>query len=242
MSNWLETLLGETRAKLLRLLRRPPQTVTGLADNLGLTDNAVRIHVAALGRDGIVEQVGTQRDTGGKPARLYALTKEGEELFPKAYATVLGGLVEEIARRDGSEHALELLRGVGEQVALSVAAPDDTGGRVAAAATALRSLGGDVEVQRTEGGWRLQGYGCPLSAVTAGHPQVCALATALVAQITGLPVTECCERSDRPRCGFQVDEAPGVDRSRLVAELPGSEQVRRIGSPPVTLTAPECGA
>lgn len=209
MSNWLETLLGETRAKLLRLLRRPPQTVTGLADTLGLTDNAVRIHVAALGRDGIVEQVGTHRDTGGKPARLYALTKEGEELFPKAYATVLGGLVEEIAKRDGWEHGLELLRGVGEQVARGVPTPGDAGGRVAAAATALRSLGGDVEVQRTEGGWWLQGYGCPLSAVTARHPQVCALATALVEQITGMPVTECCERSDRPRCAFRVDEAQG---------------------------------
>jgi len=209
MTNWLEKLIGETQAKLLRLLRRPPQTVTGLAEALGLTDNAVRIHVAALGRDGIVEQVGSQRDTGGKPARLYALTREGEELFPKAYATVLGGLVEEIAKRDGWEHAIELLRAVGEQVAPGVATTADAGGRVAAAATSLRSIGGDIEVQRTERGWRLQGYGCPLSAVTAKHPQVCALARALVEQITRLPVTECCERSDRPRCRFQVDEAQG---------------------------------
>ena len=41
---------------------------------MGLTDNAVRTHVAALERDGLVEPVGTQRDTGGKPARVYALT------------------------------------------------------------------------------------------------------------------------------------------------------------------------
>jgi len=206
MTNWLVTLMGETRARLLQLLRRPPQTVTGLADALGLTDNAVRLHVAALGRDGIVEQVGTQRDTGGKPARVYALTREGEELFPKAYATVLGGLVEEIARRDGSAHALELLRAVGEQLAAGVASPADSEGRVAAAAVALRSIGGDVEVERTDEGWRLQGYACPLSGVTARHPEVCALGRALVEQITALPVTECCDRSDRPRCGFLVEE------------------------------------
>lgn len=208
MTNWLETLLGETRSKLLQLLRRPPQTVTSMADALGLTDNAVRIHVAALGRDGIVEQVGTQRDTGGKPARVYALTSEGEELFPKAYATVLGGLVEEIARRDGSAHAIDLLRAVGEQLAAGVIAPADPGGRVTAAAMALRSIGGDVEVTRAEGGWRLQAYGCPLSAVTARHPEVCALARALVEQITELPVTECCDRSGRPRCAFRVAETP----------------------------------
>ena len=44
----------------------------------------------------------------------------------------------------------------------------------------------------------LQGYGCPLSAVTATHPEVCALAQALVEQITGLPVTECCDRTAPP--------------------------------------------
>lgn len=208
MTTWLETLVGETRAKLLRLLRRPPQTVTGLADALGLTDNAVRLHVAALGRDGIVEQVGTLRDTGGKPARIYALTKEGEELFPKAYATVLGGLVEEITRREGSARAIELLRAVGERVASGMASPGDADRRVATAATALRSIGGDVEVTRTDGGWRLQGYGCPLSAVTAHHAEVCAVASALVEQITGLPVTECCDRSERPRCAFVVAEQP----------------------------------
>jgi len=68
-------------------------------------------------------------------------------------------------------------------------------------------LGGDVEVQRTKDGYTLQGYGCPLSAVTAKHPQVCALARALVEEITGEPVTECCERNGRPRCRFRIPAA-----------------------------------
>src|SRR3954447_25544288 len=99
--NWVERLIGDTQAQLLRVLRRSQQTITGLAEKLGLTDNAVRTHVAVLERDGIVADVGAQRDTGGKPARIYALTNEGEELFPKAYALVLGGLVEEIVTREG---------------------------------------------------------------------------------------------------------------------------------------------
>lgn len=204
MTNWVERLTGETQAKLLHLLRRSRQTITGLSKALGLTDNAVRTHVAALGRDGLVEQVGTQRDTGGKPARLYALTEAGEELFPKAYAVVLGGLVEEIARKDGWERAVELLRSVGERAASGVSAPADLKGRVAAAATALRGLGADIEVRRTDGKWRLQGYACPLSVVTAKHPQVCALVRAMVEEITGESVVECCDRTDRPRCGFLI--------------------------------------
>src|SRR3954469_18722303 len=79
-----------------------------------------------------------------------------------------------------------------------------TEARVTPAAAALRSLRGDLELIPAEGGWRLKGYGCPLSAVTAGRPEVCALAQALVEEITGRPVTECCDRGTRPRCGFQV--------------------------------------
>jgi predicted ArsR family transcriptional regulator len=207
MTDWVKKLTGETRANLLHLLRRSRQTITGLADALRLTDNAVRTHIAALERDGIVEHVGTARDTGGKPARVYTLTREGEELFPKAYALVLAGLVEEIARKDGPDRATELLRAVGHRAASGAAAPADPEARVASAATALRRLGGDIDVQRTERGWRLQGYGCPLSAVTAKHPEVCALAKALVEEITGQSVAECCERSDRPRCAFSIDRA-----------------------------------
>jgi predicted ArsR family transcriptional regulator len=204
MLDWIQRLTGDTRAEMLRLLRRSRQTITSLADALRLTDNAVRTHVAALERDGVVAHVGTQRDTGGKPARVYELTATGEELFPKAYAIVLQRLVEEIARVDGRERAIELLRGVGRRIGAGVPAAEGPEGKVRAAAAALRGLGGDVEVEATPAGWRLRGYGCPLSAVTAGHPDVCALAQALVEEITGAPVSECCDRGARPRCGFEV--------------------------------------
>jgi predicted ArsR family transcriptional regulator len=208
MTNWLERLTGETQAKLVALLRRSHLTITGLAEALHLTDNAVRTHIAVLGRDGIVADVGVQRDTGGKPARVYGLTAEGEELFPKAYALVLGELVEEIARDEGEARAIELLRAVGSRVAATVKPPADADARVRAAVAALRGLGGDLEAERAENGWRLKGYGCPLSSVSAKHPQVCALAQALVEEITGRPVVECCERTERPRCGFLISDAP----------------------------------
>ena len=204
MINWLFRLTGETQARLLGLLRRSRQTITSLAQTLGLTDNAVRMHIAALHRDGIVEQVGMQRDTGGKPARLYGLTREGEELFPKAYALVLGKLVEEIVRTEGRARALELLRAVGEQAAAGAHAGASSRQRVEAAAGIFRNLGTDVEVDKTADGWRLQGYGCPLSAVTSDHPEMCELGKALVEQVVGARVTECCTRGEHPRCGFVV--------------------------------------
>jgi predicted ArsR family transcriptional regulator len=207
MTDWLDRLIGETQGKMLRLLRRSAQTITELARALRLTDNAVRMHVAALRRDGIVEDVGTQRDTGGKPARLYGLTREGQELFPKAYAAVLGRLVEEVVRAEGAERARALLRDVGTRVAADVKRPADQKARVETAAAVLRSLGADIDVERTALGWTLQGHACPLSAVTADHPEVCELARGLVADIAGGKVGECCQRGDTPRCAFTIEAA-----------------------------------
>lgn len=206
MTNWLERLTGETQARLLGLLRRSPQTITSLASALGLTDNAVRLHVAALRRDGIIADVGTQRDTGGKPARLYGLTREGEELFPKAYAFVLGRLVEEIVRTQGRARAVELLRAVGAHAAAGAGARTAANPqqRLEAAAGVFRTLGSDAHVDQTTDGWRVQAHGCPLSAVTAGHPEMCELGKALVEEVVGAPVTECCERGARPRCSFTI--------------------------------------
>jgi predicted ArsR family transcriptional regulator len=204
VSDIVQTFAGDTQGKLLALLRREPRTVNELAAELGLTDNAIRAHLAALGRDGMVEDVGAQRDTGGKPARRYALTLKGEELFPKAYAVALNGLVEEIARTEGWERAATLLRGVGTRLSAGVVASGGVEGRVEAAATALRGLGAEIDLATTATGWELQGHACPLSRVTADHPQVCGLVTAIVAEITGRPVAERCDREGKPRCRFEV--------------------------------------
>jgi predicted ArsR family transcriptional regulator len=199
-----EQLLGESQVRLLGLLRRSHQTITSLAEALGLTDNAIRMHIAALHRDGIVDQVGTLRDTGGKPARLYGLTRDGEELFPKAYALVLGKLIEEIVRTQGRARAIELLRAVGAQAAAGVPRGTNPKRRLEAAAQVFRDLGSDADLEKTPAGWRLQAHGCPLSAVTVGHPELCELGKALVEEVVGEAVTECCQRAEHPRCGFEI--------------------------------------
>src|SRR5205814_338215 len=177
MTYRLEHLVGETQAKLLGLLRRSRHTIAALAQALRVTDNAVRTHIAVLRRDGFVEDMGVQRDTGGKPARLYGLTPAGEELFPKAYARVLQQLVAESMRRVGRDQTIEMLRTIGSQLGMGTRR-ETMKQRVQAAAAAFRSLGTDVEIERTSDGWRLVGHGCPLAAVSAETPEVCELGKA----------------------------------------------------------------
>ena len=58
MTNWFDRLVGGTRGELLTLLRRAERSINELAEKLGISDNAVRMHIASLQRDGMVEAAG----------------------------------------------------------------------------------------------------------------------------------------------------------------------------------------
>ena len=47
----------------------------------------------------MVQTAGVERATGGKPAQLYEITPEAEEMFPKAYALVLSSLIQLLEER-----------------------------------------------------------------------------------------------------------------------------------------------
>jgi predicted ArsR family transcriptional regulator len=211
--DWLSTLVGETRMRLLRLVRGASRSIGELAPALGISENAVRGHIAAAERDGLVRQTAHRRPSGGKPARLYELTPEAEELFPKAYAQAFSELVRMLREEDGDEAAIDRLRRVGRRLGARAAA--SAGGsatlagasiasRVATAAAVLESSGGSVEVFEDAAGWTLRSDGCPLSGVVTRDPDVCALAESLVAEVTGRPVVETCRRNGRPLCAFHV--------------------------------------
>jgi predicted ArsR family transcriptional regulator len=210
--DWLKTLAGETRTRLLRLVRGRALPVGDLAEELGISSNAVRTHLAALERDGLVRPAGRQRSTGGKPARLYELTPGAEELFPKAYALVFTELLATLREEAGEPAVVSLLRKVGRRLGSrgrSEAA--DGSARVAAAAALLESIGGTVRVEEERDGWTIAAAGCPLSGVVRESPAVCALAESLVGEVTDRRVVECCDRTERPRCAFRIyDEPPAA--------------------------------
>lgn len=201
---WDKRFLASTRGRVVALLRRGERTVTELAEVLELTDNAVRAHLAALERDGLVEQRGVRRGVG-KPAQVYGLAAEAERLFPKAYGLVLGQLLGVLSERMGPEAIEELLIEVGRRAAGGrVWSEGGPRARLEAAVAVIEELGGLAELEEREGGAMIRGYSCPFAAVAAGHPQLCRLAEALLAEVIGAPVRERCTRGERPRCSFDV--------------------------------------
>ena len=204
-SQWIERLLSSTRGQIIALLRRSPAKAGDLAGALGLTDNAVRSHLAAMERDGLVEQRRGPVRGVGKPAQLYALTPAADALLPKAYAPVLGVLLETLGERMGREELAALLREVGRRAGAGRGREGaDVRMRIEAAYGVLGEMGGVAEIEEGEDAVYIRGFSCPLAALVPGHPEVCQLAEAMLSEIVGVPVREQCAKGERPRCCFEI--------------------------------------
>lgn len=204
-----ERFFDSTRGRIVGLLRGTSRTVNGLAEALGLTDNAVRAQLLSLERDGLVRQGGVQRGFR-KPHFAYELTTEAEHLFPKAYDKLLNQLIGVLKGRLTPEALAEVLREVGRSVADSQIRDQTTGdleSRAKRALTVLESLGGSAEVEREDDKLVIRSGSCPLASAVSEHPEVCELAEALVAEIVGAPVQEHCNRAGQPKCCFEIIEA-----------------------------------
>lgn len=197
-------LTNSTRGKIILLLRRSGLTVDELAQSLDLTDNAVRAHLTTLERDGLVEQRGVRRGQG-KPSYCYYLTPEAEHLFPKPYAMVLRHTLDLLEQRLDPDEVSDMMRALGHHMAgKQVLQGADLRSKVMAAVEALNDLGSLAEMEEAEDGFRIRGYSCPVAEVVPGHPEVCLLIEALLANWLSTPVQEECDRGTPLRCSFHI--------------------------------------
>ena len=206
-TRWDQRFFGTTRGQIVALLRRAARTVNELAEALGLTDNAVRAHLATLERDGMVTSRPLRKGVG-KPALAYELTAEGDRFFPKGYAPVLGELLGALAERLPTAELDAVLRTTARRLVADRPRPSGAlADRLEAAVQALEELGGVARVETADGPPRIRGQSCPLAAAVSAHPELCRLTELMVSEVVGAPARACCDVGERPRCCFEV--APG---------------------------------
>jgi predicted ArsR family transcriptional regulator len=202
--NWNRWFFASTRGQIITLLRRSRRTVDELAQALALTHTAVRAHLAALERDGLVQQRSERRGSG-KPSQVYDLTPAAEYLFPKSYGQLLNQLLDVLGEHLPADEVETLLREVGRRIAAQwKIPPGELRVRLEAAVEVFNELGGLME-RETEGETLcIRGYRCPFTVVVRGHPEVCNLAKTLLSELVGVKVEERCDRNEKVSCRFVV--------------------------------------
>ena len=205
-SAWNKRLLASTRGKILTFLRTEERTVNELAAELKLTDNAVRAHLLALERDGLVQQRGVRRGIR-KPHLSYGLSSEAEYIFPKAYGMFCNRFVAAISKRLRPQTLRSAMRDVGAAVAanhIEQVQGRNFRDRINCAIQLINDdLGGAARYDEKR---RLihSRDGCPLAALTANHPEACLILESMLTKLIGTRARKCCEYGETPRCCFEL--------------------------------------
>ena len=202
--------LAGTRGRIIDLVRRSAISATDIAAQLDLTYNAVRAHLTALERDGLVRRAGLRRG-GTRPAVVYELAAGVDDALSRAYMPFASHLVRALGVRLSDRELGDVMRDVGRRLATEwPAKPGSLMQRVEAASALLQELGAPNEIERSNGTVRSQGFGCLLAAAVNGQPHVCRAMESLLEELIETPVHSCCDRGEHPRCCFEVAVDGGV--------------------------------
>src|SRR5918911_258149 len=93
----------KTRRAIVKLLKTDgPLGSAHLAERLGLTAMAVRLHLYALQSEGLVTSEDRPSPVG-RPAKFWRLTREADRHFPEAYAELSVALIDAMQETFGAE-------------------------------------------------------------------------------------------------------------------------------------------
>ena len=200
-------LLDSSRGRIVTLLRRGPLTADDIASRLGISHSAIRAQLTGMERDAVVRRAG-QRPGTTRPSHVFELTPEVEQLLSSAYVPLLTQLVDVFAAALPGPQLEAMLRQAGKRLADDLSGGKRPAGnladRVAMASEMMNEQLGAATHVEANGAFIIRGFGCPLAALTGKHPGVCMAMESLVAEVVGVPVRECCDRSERPNCCFEI--------------------------------------
>jgi predicted ArsR family transcriptional regulator len=210
-----ETQTGErkTRRAIVKLLKTEgPLGTAQLAERLGLTAMAVRLHLYALQGEGLVASEDRPVPVG-RPAKMWRLTREADRHFPEAYAELSVALIGAMQEAFGAEGLNRVLASrcarQREDYAKRIRASDPLEKRLKALAQVRTEEGYMAEVREAEegGGFLLVENHCPICAAANACQGFCSTELDLFRTVLGPSVeVERVEHivSGGQRCAYRV--------------------------------------
>ena len=190
----LVDLLGDTRGQIVERLRRGAATASELADELHLTEAAVRKQLRLLTQDALVVSEPEESSGRGRPAARHLLTDRARKLYPDRSAQLANDLFGYLEAEHGRAALHGFLRwrqqqqGSSYEAALDdVTDPAERLDRLAellsadgflATCSTLDAPDGKVALQLRQGH-------CAIADVAAAHPELCAFEAALFQRLLG---------------------------------------------------------
>src|SRR3954464_15514237 len=211
----------KTRRAIVKLLKTDgPLGSAQLAERLGLTAMAVRLHLYALQSEGLVTAEDRPSPVG-RPAKSWRLTREADRHFPEAYAELSVALIDAMQETFGAEGLNRVLISrcarQREDYAKRTRPTDPLKKRLAERARVRTEEGYMAEVRPDEegGGFLLVENHCPICAAANACQGFCSTELDLFRSALGPDVSvergEAIVPGDR-RCAYRVTPSAPVGR------------------------------
>lgn len=206
----------KTRRAIVKLLKTDgPLGTAQLAERLGLTAMAVRLHLYALQGEGMVAAEDRPVPVG-RPSKLWRLTREADRHFPEAYAELSVALIGAMQETFGAEGLGRVLasrcRAQREAYAKRIRPKDPLEKRLSELARVRTEEGymAEVRAEGEGGGFLLVENHCPICAAANACQGFCSTELDLFRSVLGPGVeVERVEHivSGDQRCAYRVSPA-----------------------------------
>jgi len=173
-----DRFFASTRGRIASALRRRHSaSAADLAQELELSPNAIRQHLASLEREGLVSERPVRRGKT-KPTHEFSLTSEGARLFPQRYDVLLNAVLREVRDIGGEDAVREIFERMGRRSAEKMVARTATlkgDERVGALVDLLRNHGVEADYNADGKTYVIREHNCPYAETVKEHPQVCSV-------------------------------------------------------------------
>lgn len=209
----MATKTTSTRDQIISLLkRRKEMTVSHIADELSITEMAVRRHLNTLERDDVVHTT-LQRQAMGRPTNMYRLSPCGQELFHRSYDSFAIDMLKIVQEEDGMMKVKQLfdrrktkLRTQFEK-RMFMKSFDD---RVNELEKIQNENGFMAEAEKQDdGSYIFREYNCPLAEVAREFPMICDTETDLFKELLDTDRVECqtcMTTGQEPHCYYTIKQ------------------------------------
>ncbi len=180
---------GATRREIFQQIKiRGCATAEELAEYSGISQVAVRLHLAHLMRDGLIWQ-DVIRSRPGRPQHRYMLTALGDEQFPRSYSELSALLLQELSDWLGADASFSLVSRIREKSDAAIRQnlqilPD---AHQLERLSAIRNAEGymtELECNSNSGMQRIVYRNCTACRLSANYPQLCCQGDAALLQKT----------------------------------------------------------
>lgn len=184
--------MQRTRRQILDCIKlKGPLSIDQLAGQLGVMPVTIRAHVSVLERDQLLQGSECRTGRAGRPSRVYSLTDQSQEMFPKGYDNLATAILDNVKKLHGDGLVIKVVEKIGEDLANGhpeIAREKNTDGKVKEAVRIMNLEGCIATSEKQRNDYVITAHNCPYLHVAENISEVCGMEVAFLKKALGAPV------------------------------------------------------